>query len=62
MSSIFVLVWGGGGWEFNESGRQKALANKSTAGHYTMSDTENIQMVHKFKEKEKRKKGKKNKC
>lgn len=34
-----------GGWEFNESGRQKALANKPTAGHYRIGDTEIIQMA-----------------
>lgn len=41
--SIFEGEVTEGGWEFNESGRQKA--NKPTAGHYTMGDTENIQMA-----------------
>lgn len=41
--SISVL-WGGEVEKFNESGRQKVLANKATDGHCAMGDADNIQM------------------
>lgn len=31
--------------EFNESGRQNALANKPPAGHLTVADTDEAQMA-----------------